>query len=127
MTTFKAAHPELRVEMPERMAYDGFAQLLRRTKLFVSPWGCVFVGLTCCSTHFVEHGQGHALKSNISRLDFSMLCCRPTLPTIVKQRVGAVLMSTCCLTSWQWLSFALAQCAVCPLLPVPPVRLHALR
>lgn len=40
MTKFKAAHPELRVEMPERMAYDGFAQLLRRTKLFVSPWGC---------------------------------------------------------------------------------------
>jgi len=39
MTKFKAAHPELRVEMPERMAYDGFAQLLRRTKLFVSPWG----------------------------------------------------------------------------------------
>ena len=40
MTKFMVAHPELKVEMPERMEYDGFAQLLRRTKLFVSPWGC---------------------------------------------------------------------------------------
>ena len=37
---FKAAHPELTVEMPERMHYPDFAQLLRRTKLFISPWGC---------------------------------------------------------------------------------------
>ena len=57
MMKFKAAHPELRVEMPERMAYDGFAQLLRRTKLFVSPWGCVrgFQVLGSSACHHDNH------------------------------------------------------------------------
>ena len=36
----KDAHPELTVELPDRLKYPEFAQLLRRTKLFISPWGC---------------------------------------------------------------------------------------
>ena len=36
---FKAAHPELRVEMPDKLKYSEFAELLRETKIFISPWG----------------------------------------------------------------------------------------
>ena len=58
MTKFKAAHPELRVEMPERMAYDGFAQLLRRTKLFVSPWGCAPPRVVACGSLKLRRQSG---------------------------------------------------------------------